>query len=419
MPLLKNNAFVADEFITLSDEALLPVSGKVIVSLKRFLSSLDEISKSQATIGVRLTNTDKAEALLPSFSKIMLIVLPFPAFADGRAYSIARQLRLEGYRGELRAEGNVLLDQLQLMLQVGFNSFEVTERFPLADWQAASKRMSLAYQRGLFRSAETEVWTERHHGLNDLQEPPQPIDQNAILEAYAGLEGRALIRAFARDFKGQIALLSSFGAESSVLLHMVSEVDRNIPVIFLDTQKLFPETLAYRDRLVRDLDLRDVRVVQPLPEDLASEDPTGFLHLSNPDLCCNIRKTLPMEKAFKDFSVMISGRKRFHGAARSDLKFISFDDTRVKIEPLAAFTALDLQNYMLTHQLPSHPLKLAGYHSIGCMPESCTSKGGNADNPREGRWMGKEKTECGIHFSSNGKIIRTEVRDATREPALV
>ena len=246
-----------------------------------------------------------------------------------------------------------------------------------------------------------------------------PVKQNEILEAYAGLEGRELVRAFARDFKGRIALLSSFGAESSVLLHMLAEVDRIIPVIFLDTLKLFPETIGYRDRLVRELGLRDVRVVQPNIADLESDDPAGTLHRSNPDWCCNIRKTLPMEKAFKGFDVMISGRKRFHGASRVELKHIGFDDKRIKIEPLAAFTALDLHGYMVKHQLPSHPLKLAGYHSIGCAPESCTSKSGSADNPREGRWMGREKSECGIHFTANGKIIRTAVRGERQSEAAV
>ncbi len=246
-----------------------------------------------------------------------------------------------------------------------------------------------------------------------------PVNQNVVLEAYAGQEGRDLIRAFARDFKGRIALLSSFGAESSVLLHMVSEVDRTIPVIFLDTLKLFPETSSYRDRLVRELGLRDVRVVQPNVADLEDDDPAGTLHLTNSDRCCNIRKTLPMEKAFKGYDVMISGRKRFHGASRSELQHIGFDAKRIKIEPLAAFTALDLRNYMVQHQLPSHPLKLAGYHSIGCAPTSCTSLGGNADNPREGRWMGKEKTECGIHFTASGKIIRTAARGEQQAQAAV
>ena len=237
-----------------------------------------------------------------------------------------------------------------------------------------------------------------------------PNDGNDLLEAYAGLEGRALVAATARDFAGRIGLLSSFGAESAVLLHMVSEVDRSLPVIFLDTLKLFPETIAYRDRLVRELGLKDIRVFQPNVADIENDDPAGSLHISNPDKCCNIRKTLPLEKAFQGFAAMISGRKRFHGNSRADLESVSIDGDRLKIEPLAGFTALDLQTYMVKHQLPSHPLKLAGYHSIGCTPVSCTAPGGSIDNPRAGRWMGSSKIECGIHFTANGKIIRTEQR---------
>ena len=100
-------------------------------------------------------------------------MLPFPAFADGRAYSIARQLRDFGYRGEIRATGNVLPDQLQFMLQVGFDAFDIGERFPLSAWQQASKQMSLAYQRGLFRrNSEAEVWTERHTDADPWLEQP-------------------------------------------------------------------------------------------------------------------------------------------------------------------------------------------------------------------------------------------------------
>ena len=237
-------------------------------------------------------------------------------------------------------------------------------------------------------------------------------NENDILEAYAGLEGRDLIRTMARDYKGRIALLSSFGAESSVLLHMISEIDPSLPVIFLDTQKLFPETLAYRDQLIEELGLTDVRIVKPDPFDVEQQDPGGDLHATSPDQCCNIRKSIPMEKAFAGFEVMISGRKRFHGGGRADLKFLSIDGDRLKVEPLAGFSALDLQTYMVNHHLPSHPLKLQGYRSIGCMPLACTSPGGFDDNPREGRWMGSDKTECGIHFTANGKIIRTENRSA-------
>ncbi len=232
----------------------------------------------------------------------------------------------------------------------------------------------------------------------------------SVVETYAGLEGRDLIKSIARDYSGRVALVSSFGAESVVLLHMVSEVDPSLPVIFLDTGKLFQETLDYRDQLITELGLTNVRSVAPEAFDLATQDPDGLLHLSSTDACCNIRKTIPLEKVLRGFDVMISGRKRFHGAARSDLAFVSVADDRLKVEPLAGFSALDIQAYMVSHHLPTHPLKLQGYRSIGCEP--CTTRGGTDEDPRAGRWAGSDKTECGIHFTANGQIIRTVQRQA-------
>lgn len=239
---------------------------------------------------------------------------------------------------------------------------------------------------------------------------PDDIALQFPIETYAGLEGRNLIKAAVANHPGKVALVSSFGAESSVLLHMVSEVDRNIPVIFLDTEKLFPETLAYRDQLVDELGFTDLRNIHPDPVDLALQDADGTLHQRSTDACCHIRKTIPLAKALAGFDVVISGRKRFHGALRTDLEFVSTADGRLKVEPLAAFSALDLQTYMVTHALPSHPLRLAGYRSIGCAP--CTQPGGTDENPRAGRWSGSEKTECGIHFTANGQIIRTVERQS-------
>ncbi len=173
MPLLKNNAFVPDTFVNVDDDAALPDSGNVIVSLARLQKDWNVIAGHAASFGVRLLNTDKAVQLEPYLGHLSLIVLAFPSFGDGRSYSIARALRLNGYRGELRAEGNVLPDQLQFMKQVGFDSFIVTDRFALQDWQAASHQMSLAYQRGLFRAAqETEVWSSRHEGFVAWEEQP-------------------------------------------------------------------------------------------------------------------------------------------------------------------------------------------------------------------------------------------------------
>lgn len=173
MPLLKNNVLVPDTWISVEAEGDLPETGDVIVPFARLLKDWGELSKRKARLGLRLANTDRPEALSTFLPGLSLIVLPFPAFNDGRAYSIARALREMGYRGELRATGNVLPDQLQFMLQVGFDAFEIGDRFPLEVWQKASRQMSLAYQRGLFRrGAQAEIWTERHTDAEPWLEQP-------------------------------------------------------------------------------------------------------------------------------------------------------------------------------------------------------------------------------------------------------
>jgi phosphoadenosine phosphosulfate reductase len=225
----------------------------------------------------------------------------------------------------------------------------------------------------------------------------------SIFETYAGLEARELLEPVLRDFKGRAAVVSSFGAESAVLLHMVAAVDPTTPVIFLDTGKHFWETLHYRAKLIDRLGLTDVRSVVPDPADLAARDPDGTLHQSNGDQCCHVRKTLPLRRALEGFDVVISGRKRYHGAARATLDFLSIADGRLKVEPLAGFSALDLDAYRRSFDLPLHPLTEIGFFSIGCEP--CTVQGGSADDPRAGRWSGTAKTECGIHWTQNGKDI--------------
>lgn len=231
----------------------------------------------------------------------------------------------------------------------------------------------------------------------------KPNMDKQIFENYAGLEAGQLLMPILRDFKGRAAVVSSFGAESAVLLHMVAEVEPSTPVIFLDTGKHFWETLSYRSMLIDRLGLTGVRVFAPDPLDLAGADADGNLHKSNADLCCHIRKTLPLQSALQGFDVTISGRKRYHGSARATLDFLSIADGRLKVEPLAGFSALDLSAYMTSHGLPPHPLTAIGYHSIGCEP--CTQAGGSTTDPRAGRWTGSSKTECGIHWSHNGMAI--------------
>ncbi len=173
MPLLKNNTLISDTWITAGADDQLPEAGDVIVPFTRLLRDFGQLTQRSGKLGVTLSNADRADALATFLSRLSAVVLPFPAFNDGRAYSIARQLRDFGYRGEIRAIGNVLPDQLQFMLQVGFDAFDIGERFPLSAWQAASKQMSLAYQRGLFRrNSEAEIWTERHTDAEPWLEQP-------------------------------------------------------------------------------------------------------------------------------------------------------------------------------------------------------------------------------------------------------
>jgi phosphoadenosine phosphosulfate reductase len=219
----------------------------------------------------------------------------------------------------------------------------------------------------------------------------------AMLNArYGALDAKAVIGLAVEDlFPGRIALVSSFGAESAVLLHLLSEVDRNAPVVFLDTGRLFAETLEYRTMLTERLGLTDVRTVSPEPDRIASKDPHRALWMTNPDLCCHIRKTQPLQRALKGFDAWFTGRKRFQNALRSKLELFEADGTRIKVNPLATWTIDDLKVYAARHQLPEHPLVAKGYLSIGCVP--CTSRVLPGEDARAGRWRGLDKSECGIH----------------------
>ena len=207
-----------------------------------------------------------------------------------------------------------------------------------------------------------------------------------------------IIRAALKAFPGKLALSSSFGAESAVLLHMVSEIDPSLPILFLETGMLFGQTLDYRKTLVAKLGLTDVRDLRPAPEDLAANDPKNILHKTDIDGCCNIRKVIPLDTALEGFDAWITGRKRFHGADRARLRVVEAGGKHVKFNPLANWGKAELDAYVAEHDLPAHPLVAMGFPSIGCWPCTKPAEAGS-DNVRAGRWSESEKTECGIHVS--------------------
>jgi phosphoadenosine phosphosulfate reductase len=205
----------------------------------------------------------------------------------------------------------------------------------------------------------------------------------------------AALKAVGRE---HLALVSSFGTESAALLKVMADVDSAIPVIFLDTGWLFEETLAYRDTLIEQLGLRDVRSIKPLEETLSREDPNKELWFSDPDACCRIRKVEPLARALKPFSAWINGRKRFQGGARAAIPVVEADGARLKFNPFAEVSRDDIEAIYAAAKLPPHPLAASGFLSVGCMP--CTSRTSPDEDQRAGRWRGRPKTECGIHTTS-------------------
>jgi phosphoadenosine phosphosulfate reductase len=212
----------------------------------------------------------------------------------------------------------------------------------------------------------------------------------------AGLDTKDFLEfALTQAFPGRIAVVSSFAAESVVLLHHVAEIDPTVPVLFLNTGKLFGETLRYRDRLQDVLGLTDVRGIGPHPDDRKATDPEGTLWSRNPDACCHFRKVVPLSRAVAGFEATITGRKRFQTATRATMDRVELVDGRFRLNPLMDWTLDELAAYTEAKGLPKHPLVLDGYPSIGCMP--CTRRVAAGEGYRDGRWAGFDKDECGIH----------------------
>ena len=201
-----------------------------------------------------------------------------------------------------------------------------------------------------------------------------------------------------------LTLVSSFGAESVALLHLASVLNRDLPVLFIDTRLLFAETLVYQQELAERLGLRDLRIIRSAEIDAA--DPDATLHQRDTDACCALRKTRPLAQALQNHAGWITGRKRFQSGTRAALDFFEVEtgSTRIKVNPLAHWQASDVADYIAENRLPRHPLVARGYPSIGCAP--CTSPVNPGEDPRAGRWRDSEKTECGIHFE-NGRMVRT------------
>ena len=209
--------------------------------------------------------------------------------------------------------------------------------------------------------------------------------------ALAGASPEQIVRWAWELFRGEAVLSSSFQPQSLPLLHIVSRVAPQMPVLFLDTGHHFEETLAFRDRIVGAWAL-NLQVVRPDPD----LDPGGDLHRSDPQRCCYLRKVVPMRRALEQYRAWVTGIRPDQTPERSGLQPVEWVSAElVRVHPLASWRAGDVQRYREEHQLPRSPLSRLGYESVGCAP--CTAPPASREQPREGRWPGTGQTECGLH----------------------
>ncbi len=251
---------------------------------------------------------------------------------------------------------------------------------------------------------------DRFRAVDEAEEHASAFMRSLADEAATMLDGKPADRilAWAAHVVPRFVLTSSFGAESAVLLHMASRVAPDVPVLFLDTGFHFDETIAFRRGLARDLGL----TVLDLRPDLSPEQQARTLGpelwRTDPDRCCQLRKTVPLRRALASFDGWATGVRRVQTPERAATPIVEArlhaGRHLVKVAPLATWTDEDVDAYLREHDLPRHPLVAEGYPSVGCQP--CTSRVAPGEDPRAGRWAEQGKTECGIHLAEDGSVVR-------------
>lgn len=311
----------------------------------------------------------------------------FDSFKDGRGFTLASQLRTRlGFNGRLRATGHVLPDQATFLKRVGFDEVAPDRTDVAADWTQAQTRFSKVYQPA-HRGGETVIEKRRL----------SQADLTVLNARYREMSAQDILAdAIKRIWPGRIAMMSSFGAEAAVGLHMIAQTAPDTPVLFLDTGRLFAQTEQYQRELTEKLGLTNLRIIQPAAVEIADQDADGKLWSRDNDACCNLRKVRPLDRISSEYDALITGRKRFHGGDRMSLPVVERLNGRIRVNPLASWSPEEINAYFERYDLPRHPLTEMGYASIGCW--TCTAPAQDGD-VRSGRWSGLDKSECGIHRS--------------------
>ena len=232
--------------------------------------------------------------------------------------------------------------------------------------------------------------------------PEMVAELKRASDAFESQQPQDVLKDAIKRFAPKIVVACSFGAEDVVLVDMVHRIDPSIPLFYLDTDFLFPETYETRDRIVQQYALKPAQVIQVqslLTPDQQAAQHGPALWSTEPDRCCQLRKVEPLTRVLKGYDAWITGIRRDQSPTRANAGLIEWDSKfqLVKVNPLARWTWADVWTYIKVYEVPYNPLHDQNYPSIGCT--HCTAPVAPGEDPRAGRWKTFTKTECGLHKS--------------------
>ena len=227
-----------------------------------------------------------------------------------------------------------------------------------------------------------------------------PVELKEWSDSLESTQPQDVLAAVLQRYAPKIVLACSFGAEDVVLVDMIHRIDPSVPLFYLDTDFLFAETYATRDRLIEQYNLKPTQVLQVkslLTPDRQAEEYGDSLWAKDPDRCCQLRKIEPLTRVLQGYDAWITGIRREQAPSRANAGFIEWDAKfgLVKVNPLARWTWADVWTYIKVYEVPYNQLHDQNYPSIGCT--HCTVPVAPGDDPRAGRWKNFAKTECGLH----------------------
>lgn len=429
MALIRNGSLAEDRWTILADGAAPPPdAGDLIVPLKLWRDSRDSLKQRSGATGVWLDSAEDPIQLSDHVDELPVIAVNFPKFTDGRGYSTARLLRERyQYRGELRAIGDVLRDQLQYMKRCGFDAFKLRADQDTASALGAFDDLSESYQAAVDQPLPL---FRRRHGATRAAAPvaaaPASVAETPALVAVTPplvVTAPALVAAAAEpvslerrieDLRGLLgrierdhapaALASAFGIESMVLIDLIAKEFRGIKVFTLDTGRLPEETYQLMHETRRRYDL-PIEVYTPDPSALAryvrEYGVNGFYDgLTERKGCCDVRKVEPLNRALAGKRAWLSGLRHEQAQTRVEASAEEFDAKHglIKFNPLVDWSEAEVWAYIRRFDVPYNTLLDRGYTSVGCAP--CTRPVQAGEHVRAGRWWWEaaEHKECGIHL---------------------